>query len=87
MAAYYFRFPNLRTSPTELETIRLLHGMRGTFNEWDWEGAILYSKATSDDITAGRVAMDLLDWGLAKTDESAINLFAGGVEGMTWNKP
>ena len=82
MAAYYFRFPNLRTNTTELETIRLLHGMRGTFNEWDWEGAVLYSKATSDDTTAGRVAMDLLDWGLAKTDESAINLFAGGMDGM-----
>ena len=82
MGAYYARFPNLRTNSTELETIRLLQGMRGSFNDWDWEGAILYSKATSDDITEGRIAMDLLDWGLAKTDETAINMFAGGMEGM-----
>jgi hypothetical protein len=51
--------------------------MRGTYNNWDWEGAILYSKATSEDRTAGRIAMYLLDWGLAKTDETAINMFAG----------
>ena len=56
--------------------------MRGAFNDWEWEGAILYSKATSDDTTEGRVAMDLLDWGLAKTDDTAINMFAGGMEGM-----
>ena len=82
MAAGYFRFPNLRTNTTELETIRLLQGIRGSFNNWDWESAILYSKATSDDSTDGRVAMDLLDYGLSKTDETAINLFAGGMEGM-----
>jgi outer membrane receptor protein involved in Fe transport len=82
MGAYYARFPNLRTNSTELETIRLLQGMRGTYNNWDWEGAILYSKATSEDRTAGRIAMDLLDWGLAKTDETAINMFAGGMDGM-----
>ena len=82
LAAYAARFPNLRTNSTELETIRLLHGMRGAFNDWEWEGAILYSKATSDDTTEGRVAMDLLDWGLAKTDDTAINMFAGGMEGM-----
>jgi len=82
MAAGYFRFPNLRTNTTELETIRLLQGIRGSFNNWDWESAILYSKATSDDYTDGRVAMDLLDYGLSKTDETAINLFAGGMEGM-----
>ena len=82
MGTYSFRFPNLRTNSTELETIRLLHGMRGNFNEWDWEGAIVYSKATAKDTTKGRVAMDLLDWGLSKTDETAINLFAGGMQGM-----
>ena len=82
LGAYYARFPNLRTNSTELETIRLLQGMRGTYNNWDWEGAILYSKATSEDRTAGRIAMDLLDWGLAKTDETAINMFAGGMDGM-----
>ena len=79
MAAAYFRFPNLRINTTELQTIRLLQGIRGNFNDWDWESAILYSKATSDDSTDGRIAMDLLDYGLSKTDESAINLFAGGM--------
>lgn len=82
MAAYRFRFPNLRTNTTELETIRFLQGIRGSFNDWDWESAIVYSKATSDDSTAGRIAMDLLDYGLSKTDETAINLFAGGMQGM-----
>ena len=47
-AKRYHRFPNTRQNINQRDTYRLLAGMRGSFNNWDWEGAITCLLYTSD---------------------------------------
>ncbi|MBT6073637.1 MAG: Plug domain-containing protein, partial [Gammaproteobacteria bacterium] len=52
-----YRFAEkMRRVEVEKKTYRLLQGFRGSFDEWDWEGAFLTSKATTDDITKDRIS-------------------------------
>ena len=59
------------------DTYRLLTGLRGTWNDWDWEGAITWSRATKEDITRNRVSNILFDQALADPTPAAFNIFAG----------
>ena len=60
-------------------TYRLLQGFRGEVDDWDWEAALLYSKAKSDDITSNRVSNTLLKEALNDPTPAAYNPFSAGV--------
>jgi len=62
------------------EMWRLLQGLRGSFGEWDWETAVLWNKATADDITHNRVSNSLMQEALEDPTSAAYNPFSGGAD-------
>ncbi|KAA9130177.1 TonB-dependent receptor plug domain-containing protein [Marinihelvus fidelis] len=76
-----YRFAELpRIVDVENETYRLLQGFRGSFgNNWDWDSAVLYSKASRDDVTHNRVSNQLMQDALEDPTEAAYNPFVGGM--------
>ena len=65
----------------EKETSRFLVGLRGTTDSgWDWETALLSSKAESEDFTQNRLSNSLLEAGLADSTSNAINIFSSDVK-------
>ncbi|MEL0244080.1 MAG: TonB-dependent receptor, partial [Gammaproteobacteria bacterium] len=63
------------------DTSRYLVGLRGTTDSgWDWETAILQTKAKSKDLTQNRLSNSLLEAGLADSTSSAINIFSSDVK-------
>lgn len=76
-----YRFDEkMRRVEVEKKTYRLLQGFRGSFDEWDWEGAFLTSKATTDDITKDRISNSLLKEALFDSTPAAYNPFSAGVD-------
>ena len=67
-----------RIVDVEGDVFRLVTGLRGTMDAWDWEAAITWSRATREDITSNRVSNELLQIGLNDTTAAGINPFAGG---------
>jgi outer membrane receptor protein involved in Fe transport len=61
------------------DTFRFLQGFRGTWNDWDWETAITWSKAEKEDITRNRVSNILMQEALDDPTPAAYNPFSGGV--------
>ena len=56
-------------------------GLRGqTDSGWDWETAILKSKAESEDFTQNRLSNSLLQAGLNDSTSNAINIFSSDVK-------
>ena len=78
-----YRFPVPRIVDNDGDTVRLLQGLRGTFkDDWDWEAAILWSKATKDDITHNRISNTLAQEALNSSDlATAYNPFSTTREG------
>ena len=70
----------MRHVNVDKKTFRLLQGFRGEVDDWDWEAALLYSKATSDDITSNRVSNTLLKEALRDSTPAAYNPFSAGVD-------
>jgi hypothetical protein len=69
-----------RVINVEKETYRYLFGLRGTTDSgWDWETAVLHSKATSADLTENRLSNSLLQAGLNDSTSNAINIFDANV--------
>lgn len=60
------------------DSFRILGGLRGQWKEWDWEGAGLYSEATTSDLTGNRVSNTLFQQSLARDTADAYNIFGGG---------
>jgi len=59
------------------ESYRLLTGLRGYFNDWDWDTAALYSKATTED-KANRIHTQRFQEAINSTDEAtAYDVFNG----------
>lgn len=57
---------------------RLLAGLRGYLGEWDFDSAILYSKATTED-QANRINTQAFQRAVNSTDKNtAYNIFSGG---------
>ena len=56
---------------------RLLAGLRGEVDGWDWETAMLWSEATTED-KSNRISNTLLQQSLALETPSAYNVFNGG---------
>ena len=61
--------------------LAILWGLRGqTDSGWDWETAILKSKAESEDFTQNRLSNSLLQAGLNDSTSNAINIFSSDVK-------
>ncbi len=59
---------------------RIVQGARGSFGaDWNWDSAVLYSKATLKDVTHNRVANTLWQEALNDPTAAAYNPFGGGV--------
>ncbi|MEM9301034.1 MAG: TonB-dependent receptor [Pseudomonadota bacterium] len=75
-----YRFAELpRIVNNSAETWRFLQGLRGTWGEWDWETAIVYSEAERSDVTSNRVSNTLMQEALNDPTPAAYNPFGGGV--------
>lgn len=59
---------------------RVLTGLRGSFfnSDWDFDAAIMYNWAETDDVTANRVSSTLFQQSLFNETPSAYNMFNGG---------
>ncbi len=66
-----------RIVDVEGETFRILSGLRGTWEDWDWEGALTWSRATREDVTHNRISNTLLQEALNDTTAAAFNPFGG----------
>ena len=75
-----YRYAELpRIVDNEGDAYRVLQGLRGSWGEWEWEGAALYSKAEREDVTRNRVSNTLMVEALADPTPAAYNPFSGGV--------
>ncbi len=76
-----YRFTEVpRIVDNDADSYRLLQGFRGDFaNDWSWESAVLWSKATRDDITRNRISNTLMQEALNDPTPAAYNPFSGGV--------
>ncbi|HEY1072166.1 TonB-dependent receptor [Brevundimonas sp.] len=74
-----FRFADLgyRSVDVENVTTRFVGGLRGQYLGFDWESALLYSKARTEDQMDG-VSMTGLQAAINRTTRDAYNPFAGG---------
>ncbi|WOH38379.1 TonB-dependent receptor [Thalassotalea fonticola] len=77
---------NLRIRPTDVgprqvevesTSYRFLNGLRGTWNDWDWDTGILYSEAETDDNMSNRISSPLLLAQLSLDTADAYNPFTG----------
>ena len=59
---------------------RLLGGLAGTKDDWDWETAFVYSVATREDLTRNRVSNTLITAALFDSTPAAYNPFSAGVD-------
>lgn len=60
------------------DAYRVLAGVRGWLGNFDWESAVLYSRATTEDVQRGSISNTLFAEALARSDASAYNPFNGG---------
>ena len=65
-----------RITDVENTTYQITAGLRGVLSEWDWEGAVTFGKAESDDVTKNRVSNTLMEAALNLTTPAAFNPFA-----------
>lgn len=61
-------------------TYRILQGFRGTWGDWDWDTALIWSRAEKEDITHNRISNTLLQEALNDTTPEAYNPFSGRVD-------
>ena len=68
----------VRNIEVDDKSYRVLAGLKGAFNDWDWESAALYSKAETVD-SANRINTTLFQQAVNSTDQAtAYNIFNGG---------
>ena len=72
------RFDAPRGYDSDRVTLRILQGFRGSFGDWDWDGAVLWSDAKSKQKNVNRQSMTLLNQALALSTPDAYNPFCGG---------
>lgn len=58
-------------------TWRLLQGFRGGWNAWDWDGAVIWSRAEKRDLTRNRISNTLMQEALEDPTPAAYNPFGG----------
>lgn len=59
------------------KSYRFLAGIRGTWNNWDYDSALLYSESHSDDLIKNQISTTLLQQSLALNTPDAYNIFNG----------
>jgi len=75
-----YRFAEVpRIVENDGNAIRVLQGLRGSAGKWDWEGAVVWSRAEKEDIT-NRPSNTLLVEALSDPTPAAYNPFSGGVD-------
>ncbi|MFN3237646.1 MAG: TonB-dependent receptor domain-containing protein [Pseudomonadales bacterium] len=72
-----YRFAQVpRIVDVDGDTFRLVGGLRGTWGEWDWEGALSWSRAERTDVTSNRISNTLIQAALNDTTAAGFNPFA-----------
>ncbi len=66
-----------RISDTENHIYRFLQGFRGSMGAWDWETALVLSKAERDNITHNRISNTIMQELLNSDSPSTYNIFSG----------
>jgi iron complex outermembrane receptor protein len=62
------------------ETYRFLTGLRGEMGAWDWESAVLWSRAEKEDITRNRISNTLIQEALNDPTPAGYNVFSGAID-------
>lgn len=62
------------------ETYRFLTGLRGELGNWDWESALVWSRAQKDDITHNRISNTLMQEALNDPTPAGYNVFSGAID-------
>ena len=62
------------------ETYRFLTGLRGEMGDWNWEGALVWSKAEKEDITHNRISNTLMQEALNDPTPAGYNAFSGAID-------
>jgi outer membrane receptor protein involved in Fe transport len=70
-----------RIVDNKAETWRVLQGFRGTWGDWDWDTALVWSEAERTDITRNRISNTLMWEALQDPTPAAYNPFAVGEPG------
>jgi len=73
----YLEMP--RIVDNEGTTIRVLSGLRGSLDDWEWEGALMYARSEKDEVTHNRVSNTLIQEALLDPTSAAYNPFSGGI--------
>ncbi|MBU2877539.1 MULTISPECIES: TonB-dependent receptor domain-containing protein [Alteromonadaceae] len=66
-----------RNINVENTSYRVLGGATGSYKDWEWDSAALYSKAKTVDTTHNRISLSLFQDAVNRLDESAYNTFCG----------
>lgn len=66
-----------RQVEVESTSYRFLNGLRGTYEDWDWDTGVLYSEAKTDDNMSNRISSPLLLAQLSLDTPDAYNPFTG----------
>ncbi|KQV58744.1 MULTISPECIES: TonB-dependent receptor domain-containing protein [unclassified Caulobacter] len=67
-----------RTYTVTDDSYRLLGGLKGAWNGWKWDSAMLYSAARTKDMTHDAISNTLFQQAVNRTDVTAYNPFNGG---------
>jgi outer membrane receptor protein involved in Fe transport len=76
----YYRWVEYpRISDTKNSTWRFLQGFRGSWGEWDWDTALVWSEAERDNVVHNRISNNLMEEALYDSTPAAYNPYHGGV--------
>jgi iron complex outermembrane receptor protein len=77
-----YRFDQVpRVVDVDGDTFRVVGGLRGNWGEWDWEGAVTWSRAERTDVTHNRISNTLLQAALNDTTAAGFNPFSHTLAG------